>query len=128
MAFYDSVKDDIREEKGDGEEREEPEDDNVAFDQLKKEAEDSEEPDEEQESSGTEIEVVGRDDLSASGEEEPFGSPESDGGAVTPNAEQEPRQESRPEPDGGTVEILQRIERQNEEMLDVLRGIKRSLE
>lgn len=124
MAFYDSVKDDIREEAG--EPLEDSEDDSVAFDQLKKDAEEDDDDDDREMSSDTDIEVLGRGGMSQP--EEDSSAPDSarsPAAAVEEDGATEIPAESSAE---DTVEILRRIEAQNDEMLSVLRGIKRSLE
>ncbi|MDY6761443.1 MAG: hypothetical protein SVY41_00170 [Candidatus Nanohaloarchaea archaeon] len=149
MAFYDSVKDDIRDETG---ATTDDDDDSMPFDQLKDEAEEREDPEESETSSDTDIEVLGDgglDDTENSGtaaggaepqaaapqdtapqqsaSEEGTGQPQSDAAdhssqvSATGTAGGE---EGAPD----TVDVLRRIEDQNQEILDVLRGIKRSLE
>ncbi|MFB6265581.1 MAG: hypothetical protein ABEI07_00680 [Candidatus Nanohaloarchaea archaeon] len=133
MAFYDSVKEDIREENGSAEDADESEEDNMPFDQLKENADDREDPEEAAESgSDSDIEVLGDGEV-------PEETPGPGGEASSTSQEPESREQeagskdSEPSQRAGTeepelVDLLQRIEEQNQEMLDVLRGIKRSLE
>lgn len=139
MAFYDSVKDDVREEHGedvpDG--NEEGEED-VAFDTLKEGADQySEKPDEEQED--TEIEVVG-DGLDDGPDTDAAGAPAQEA-ASTPGKQSSGQDREPAQTQGSTaaaqtegvardevVSVLKTLEQQNSEMLDVLRGIKRSLD
>ncbi|MDY6770272.1 MAG: hypothetical protein SVU88_04845 [Candidatus Nanohaloarchaea archaeon] len=159
MAFYDSVKEDVRDETGASDTGDE--EDDMPFDQLKENA-DEEDPEESSTSSDTEIEVLGDGDTVDTGDggsggagastsqtagqpqeeahdtagqaaqpEESAAAGRSTGAAASPAGQQteQPTEESRPA-DGAadTAEVLRRIEEQNREMLDVLRGIKRSLE
>ncbi|MDY6768545.1 MAG: hypothetical protein SVW02_00345 [Candidatus Nanohaloarchaea archaeon] len=156
MAFYDSVKDDIRDETSAAAE---DEGETMPFDQLKEEAEDREDPEESDTStSDAEIEVLGDGDLAEDGEEESGagssgaatrseaqtgqtasqgtgGTQQGETSGQAPSTDRPPQQTTTdaaaPESAGGDtemVELLRRLEQQNQEMLDVLRGIKRSLE
>ncbi len=163
MGFYDSVKDDIREENGDGREEQpagqDEDNDTMPFDHLKKGAED-EGDDEGSSGSDTEIEVLTEDGIKpAEGSADTASQQEESQGPREDAQQQRDREPSgaaqdRSETAGGTgaaqadavesaggthasgvdtssdelVETLQRIEQQNSEMLDVLRGIKRSLD
>lgn len=166
MAFYDSVKDDIRAENGDepdGSADEDDEDnDSMPFDHLKKGAEDEDDGDGGSDAD-TPIEVLTEDGIKPADEpEDTADSAAGSGGEAPSQPTQQPRQPQQDdasaaqeeetaggtgasqarveESAGGTqpsgvdasgdelVETLQRIEQQNSEMLDVLRGIKRSLD
>lgn len=135
MAFYDSVKDDIREENGAADRDADPEDDTMPFDQLKKDAE--EQGDESSAGSETEIEVLTDDGLQTERTEETATdtAAASAGAAQDAAQDRETSQGTAPQQSAGaddvraaTLDTLQRIEQQNDEMLDVLRGIKRSLD
>ncbi len=140
MAFYDSVKEDIRDETGATQDGDDEGEDDMPFDQLKDEAEDREDPEDAASSSDTDIEVLGDGDLAdtadtgSSGDKSPSpggtGAPEQDDTAEQgTGASREHTEETVSDgADRDTVQVLQRIEQQNQEMLDVLRGIKRSLE
>lgn len=104
----------------------------MPFDQLKEDAETKDDEKQQEESgSDADIEVLGDGEVPDTG---------ADGGSAEPGAAQEaqPTQSAGEtaadtatgqSADGGeTVEVLRRIEEQNQEILDVLRGIKRSLE
>lgn len=156
MGFYDSVKDDVRDEHrpddettegDDTEEREMP------FDQLKKDAEEYDETEEEQEddSGDAGIEVLTPDGAEPAGgqagdasaepaqqtrEQRPDGSG-ADGPArsqqepTSSSADTSPAREpaAADDADGSEVlDALERLEAQNDEMIDLLRGIKRSLD
>ncbi|MFB6295100.1 MAG: hypothetical protein ABEI97_05035 [Candidatus Nanohaloarchaea archaeon] len=139
MAFYDSVKEDIRDETGAA--QDDDEEGSMPFDQLKDEAEEREDPEETEASSDTDIEVLGDGDLDDT-DSESEAAAQGSSAAAQPEASTAPApQEQDAEPGGeqvddaardaadrDTVQVLQRIEQQNQEMLDVLRGIKRSLE
>lgn len=165
MGFYDSVKDDIREENG--ETTAEPDaddgDDDMPFDHLKDGAESDDDGEQQGSGSDTQIEVLTDEGLKpAGGGEDTDGSPEAAAADATSTAagqdatsaqEETPsqpqagqdrsepatdgetagadhdpaREDARGDPDDELLATLQRIERQNDDMLDVLRGIKRSL-
>ncbi|MDY6776690.1 MAG: hypothetical protein SVQ76_01130 [Candidatus Nanohaloarchaea archaeon] len=135
MGFYDSVKDDVRRENGEtvqDEKEEGEEEDKMGFDQLKESANENPDPEEEEnQSSDTEIEVLGEGEVpenSRSREEErsqQSGSQDRSGrGDGTESREHSGSGETQEE----ILSALERIEEQNSEMLDVLRGIKRSLD
>lgn len=159
MGFYDSVKDDVRDEhrpddetteSDDAEEREMP------FDQLKKDAEEyddeSEQEQEDESGGGSDIEVLTPDgaepaegQAAASASEpaqqtqEPRPAETGGDGSARPQQEQtsstadtsttqQPAAADGSADDSEVLAALERIEAQNDEMIDLLRGIKRSLD
>lgn len=123
MAFYDSVKENIRDENTPDEEDDDAED-TMAFDQLKDQAEDREDPDESSANSDSDIEVLGEGDLSTDERQDEGREPERSS-PIEQSSGESGRTVQESEDD--VVAALERIEEQNREMLDVLRDIKRSL-
>lgn len=150
MSFFDSVKEDVREEHQPDDARDEDAgkegEDDVPFDQLKKGAEEQDDDTEQNtaDASDDDIEVLRSDDSSGASSTGNTGQSSPPPSADTRDAE--PEQEPAPEAgqteaaEPGTadssdavardevVQALKRIEEQNDAMLDVLRGIKRSID
>lgn len=139
MEFYDGVKESVKEEHGGKQDKEaqkqEEDDEEMPFDQLKKEAEETETT-EDAENTGTQIEVLTEDgiapmeDENTAADTSPTDETEDRAADQVAQTVQEPTSspaETEQQPDD-VVEVLKRIEQQNAEITDLLRGIKRSLD
>ena len=141
MPFYDKVKRQVRgdEDGGDADEQDSPEDDTMGFDQLKQGAADRDEEDE-QAGDDTAIEVLQDGKLQPESQDAADGFPEQEGNgnverqaADVAQAAQQQAADRQPQsaPDVDTAEVttlLKQVTEQNEQIISLLRGIKRGLE
>lgn len=145
MGFYDSVKDRVRSEEESRADRSAEdagkEDDAMPFDHLKKQAGAEEDADEETRQDD-DIEVLAsgeRVDATRSPQDSAPADDAQPAGTTAANAEetatrtvQEQQSAIRPHPGGegqdALISVLRNIEEQNADILNVLRGIKRSLD